>query len=280
MTSGLLARTGILPPNRHRRPGGKNQSSTTGVINLMTSKDSKTRSCALTGLLLALCLAAPSYAAQPKLQLKAYTATYNVKGKGISLGTAEISLQPIENMWRWRMSTQANAFVSLFTDDKPISETTFKWGTDGLRLQKIHIGDENDDKDVETASFDWNGGQMDVFRKNQESRVPLAAEVYDLQSVHLRAAIMQANQENEASFQFYYKGKLIESKLVHVGDESLQIGDRKIEASIYEHSISDSDKSLKYYYEAARPALPLLIENEESGKSQSELRLQKVDWQS
>jgi len=246
----------------------------------MTKRDSKIRSCTLTGLLLALCLAVPSYAAQPEPELKAYTATYDVKGRGISLGTAEISLQPFENMWRWRMTTKANAFVSLFTDDKPVSETTFTWGTDGLHLQKIHIGDENDDKDVETASFDWDGGQMDVFRKNKESQVSLAAEVYDLQSVHLRAAIMQANQEDEASFQFYLKGKLVESKLVHVGNDSLQIGDRKIEASIYEHSISDSDKSLKYYYEAARPTLPLLIENEESGKSQSELRLQKVDWQS
>ncbi len=278
--AGQLAWTGILSPNRHRRQSEKNQSSTTRVIYIMKKQDSKIRSCTLTGLLLAFCLAVPSYAAQPEPELKAYTATYDVKGRGISLGTAEISLQPYENMWRWRMTTQANAFVSLFTDDKPISETMFTWSTDGLRLQKIHIGDENDDKDVETASFDWDDGQIDVFRKNQESQVPLAAEVYDLQSVHLRAAIMQANQEDEASFQFYLKGKLVESKLVHVGNDSLQIGDRKIEASIYEHSISDSDKSLKYYYEAARPTLPLLIENEESGKSQSELRLQKVDWQS
>lgn len=245
---------------------------------MMTKQNSKIRSCTLTSLLLALCLAAPSYAAQPELQ--AYTATYSVKGRGMSLGTAEISLQPFENMWRWRMTTQANAFVSIFTSDKPVSETTFTWGADGLRLQKIHIGDENDDKDVETASFDWNAGQMDVLRKNKESKVKLAAEVYDLQSIHLRAAIMQANQEKEASFQFYNRGQLIESKLVHVGNDRLQIGDREFDASIYEHSISGSDKSLKYYYGAARPTLPLLIEDQKSGESRSELRLQEVDWKS
>lgn len=245
----------------------------------MAMQGLKKRSYTLAGLLLSLCLSAPSYAADPGLELQAYTATYSVTGRGISLGTAEISLQPFEGMWRWRMTTEANAFVSIFTNDKPYSETTFTWDTSGLRLQKIHIGDENGNKDAETANFDWEGGQMDVLRKRKERKAQLADEVYDLQSIHLRAAMMQANQEDEASFKLYYKGKLRASKLAYLGNDSLQIGDRKIDAHIYEHSISDSDKALKYYYEAARPLLPLLIQNRESGKSRSELRLQTVDWQ-
>jgi hypothetical protein len=182
-------------------------------------------------------------------------------------------------MWRWRMTTEANAFVSLFTDEEPSSETTFTWNSDGLRLQNIHIGDENGDKGAETADFDWVGGKVDMVRKRKRRQAQLVDEVYDLQSVHLRAAIMQAKREDEASFQLYYKGKLHDSKLVYLGSESLWIGERKIDARVYEHSIVNSDKALKYYYEAARPLVPVLIENRKSGKSRSELRLQTVDGQ-
>ena len=244
----------------------------------MTRQLWRIRSFTLAGLWLTLCLAAPSQAANTDHDLRAYSATYSVKGRGISLGTAGISLQPSGGMWLWRMTTQANAFVSLFTNNKPFSETTFTWDAEGMRLQKIRIADENDRKDVETARFDWEGGQMNVLRKGKQRQVQLSDEVYDLQSIHLRTAIMQAHQENESTFQLYHKGKLHESKLAYVGNESLRIGDREIDARVYEHSIIGSEKSLKYYYDAAKPTVPLLIVDRKSGKNRSELRLRKVDW--
>jgi len=244
----------------------------------MTMPVSKNRWYTLASLMLALCLGTAAHAAAAELELRAYTATYGVKGRGISLGTASISLQPVEGMWRWRTTTKANAFVAIFTRDRPFSETTFSWSGDGLRLQNILIADENDKKDVETASFDWEAGSMEVLRKGKQKQLQLAEEVYDLQSVHLLAAIMQARHQQQASFKLYRKGKLIDSKLVYIGDGSVKVDGREVEARIYQHSISSSDESLEYYYEADRPLLPLLIKTRKSGKNRSEMRLRKADW--
>jgi hypothetical protein len=244
----------------------------------MTKPVSNNRWYTLASLVLALCFGAASHATAAEFELEAYTATYGVKGRGISLGTATISLQPVEDMWLWRTTTKANAFVSIFTRNKPFSETTFSWSGDGLRLQKILIADENNKKDAETASFDWDGGSMDVLRKGKQKQLQLAEEVYDLQSVHLLAAIMQAKQQQQASFKLYRKGKLIDSKLVYLGNGKVKVAGQEIEARIYEHSISSSDESLEYYYEAARPLLPLLIKTRKSGKNRSEMRLKKADW--
>ncbi len=247
----------------------------------MTMRTSNNRWYTPASLLLALCLGVASQAgAAEELELRAYTATYGVKGRGIALGTAEISLQPFEGGWRWRTTTRANAFVSLFTRDRPFSETTFSWNGDELRLQKILIADENDRKDVETASFDWAGGSVDILRKGKQKQLQLTQEVYDLQSVHLLAAIMQTRQQQEVSFKLYRKGKLIDSKLVYLGSGKLEVAGEEIDAHIYEHSISGSKESLEYYYEASRPLLPLLIKTRKSGKNRSQLKLRSTDWQS
>jgi len=248
----------------------------------MTRSCSSTRFYSIPSLGLALCLSlwlcAPLQAAE--LPLRAFSATYDVKSGGMTLGTAKLSLEPYEQQWRWRLTTKVNAFISIFVSDQPYSETVFTQSGNRMLLQSIVIGDENDSKDIETADFDWQQGKMKVLRKGKHKKRELTTDVYDLQSIHLLGAAMQLSDRQESRVQFYRKGKLIEAQMVYRGESKVRLKDKEVATHIYEHSISGADESLKYHYDQHNPLLPVLIQSNESGKSKSSMKLLKVEWQS
>jgi hypothetical protein len=215
-----------------------------------------------------------------EVPLRAYTAIYDLTKSSMKLGTAELSLEPLEKMWRWRLTTRPSGLVAMVTSKKPYSETTFIREHDQIRLQQIVISDENDSKNLESASFDWNSRQMEVLRKGKRSSVNLTTEVYDYQSIHLLATAMQLQQLNEVTFTFYRKGKLVESRLVYRGKAVLKVNDRDTNANIFEQTISGSKTTVKYSYDQQNPLLPLLIETRKGDDSPSTITLRKVEWHS
>jgi len=229
-------------------------------------------------LLLALCLYVPVL--QAEIPLRAFTATYALKIGGLSPAIAKLSLEPFENMWRWRMITQAKGIYAVFIRKQPYSETLFKQTANDPQLQSILITDDNKDLRQEYASFDWEAGQMQVLRKGENLQQPLTEGVYDYQSIHLLAADMQLREQQSRNLLFYYKGNLVGSELSYVGDESVEINGKQTLARLYLHTFDDSLYELRYYYEASNPLLPLLIERLEEDESPSTLTLQKVDWRS
>lgn len=244
----------------------------------MTRFRSTNRFCLILSLWLPLWFCLPLQAAE--LPLRAFTATYKVKASGMTLGIARLSLEPREQQWRWYLTTEVSSFVSLFVSDQPYSETVFVQQDGRLLLQSIIIGDENDRKDIETADFDWQNGSMKVLRKGKNKNRKLTTDVYDLQSIHLLAAAMQLSNQRDSRVQFYRKGKLIEARLLYLGEENLKVDGKSVATKIYEHSISGADESLKYYYDQENPVLPVLIQSNESGKSKSSMKLLDVEWHS
>ncbi|MCP4471619.1 MAG: DUF3108 domain-containing protein [Gammaproteobacteria bacterium] len=234
------------------------------------------RSISIPSLLLALCLCLPAFAEE--VPLRAYTASYNLHRGSLHIGMAEISLEPVEQLWRWRLTTRARGIYSLFIHKKPYSETTFSRVHDDVRLQKIVIGDEKDKDEYESASFNWEAGRMKVLRKGKRDKVKLAAGVYDYQSIHLLTAAMQRHQLDEETVDFYRKGKLVKSRLVYRGEETIDIGGRQIEAKVFMQTLDGSDNVIRYFYDADKPLLPLLIENRDGDDSPNILRLREVNW--
>ena len=234
----------------------------------------------LTNLLLSFALAVSTGVMAAEVPLRAFTASYDLTNSGIKLGTVELSLEPLEQIWRWRLTTLPSDLVAMLTRKKPYSETTFIREHDQIRLQQIVISDENDSKNLESASFDWKSRQMKVLRKGKRSSVNLTTEVYDYQSIHLLATAMQLQQLNEVTFTFYRKGKLVESRLVYRGKAVLKVDDRDTNANIFEQTISGSKTTVKYSYDQQNPLLPLLIETRKGDDSPSTITLRKVDWHS
>jgi hypothetical protein len=215
-----------------------------------------------------------------EVPLRAFTASYDLTRSGMKLGTVELSLEPLEQIWRWRLTTQPSGLLAMVTNKKPYSETTFIREQDQIRLQQIIISDENDSKNLESASFDWKSRQMKVLRKGKHSSVNLTTEVYDYQSIHLLATTMQLQQLNEVIFNLYRKGKLVESRLVYRGKGSVKVGDRDTNANIFEQTTTKSKTTVKYSYDLQNPLLPLLIESRKGDDAPSTMTLRKVDWHS
>ena len=217
-----------------------------------------------------------------EVPLRAFTATYDLTWGGMNLGTTDLSLEPVKELWRWRLTTRARGIYSMFIRKKPYSETTFSHSHDQIRLQQIVIADENNkNKDkYESASFDWKSGQMQVIRKGKHSSVALTTGVYDYQSIHLLAAAMQLQDRDNATVIFYRKGKLVESRLVFRGKGSVEIGGKDIDVRIYEQTVTGSKTRVKYFYDQKNPLLPLLIERRREDDSPSTLKLREVEWRS
>jgi hypothetical protein len=215
-----------------------------------------------------------------EVPLRAFTAIYDLTTRGMNLGITKLSLEPVNELWRFRLTTRARGLYSILIHKKPYSDTTFSQSWDRVRLQQIIIADEKNKDDYESASFDWKSGQMQVMRKGKHTSEALTTDVYDYQSIHLRAAAMQLQDQENATVTFYRKGKLVESRLSFHGEGSVKIGGKDIDARIYEHTVAESKTRIKYYYDRKNPLLPLFIENRRGDDPPITLKLREVDWRS
>ena len=231
-------------------------------------------------LVLSLMLSLGVTARAAEVPLRAFTASYDLTTKGMNLGTTTLSLEPVKELWRWRLTTRARGIYSVFIHKKPYFETTFSHNHDQVRLQQIVVGDENNKEIIESASFDWKNGQMKAVRKGKHASIALTTGVYDYQSIHLLAAAMQLQELKNATASFYNKGKLVETRLIFRGTGSVKIGGKDIDARIYEQTTTGSKTRVKYYYDEKNPLLPLLIERRRADESPAVLKLREVEWRS
>jgi hypothetical protein len=234
----------------------------------------------LTTVLLSIALTVSTGVMATEVPLRAFTASYDLTRSGMQPGTSELKLEPLEKIWRWRLTTRPSGLLAMVTSKKPYSETTFIREHDQIRLQQIVIVDENDSENLESASFDWKSRQMKVLRKGKRSSVNLTTEVYDYQSIHLLAAAMPLQPLNEVTFTFYRKAKLVKSRLVYRGKGSVKLGDRDTIANIFVQTICGSKTAVEYSYDQQNPLLPLLIESRKGDDAPSTMTLRKVDWHS
>jgi hypothetical protein len=194
------------------------------------------------------------------------------------IAVAQLSLQGSDGLWRWRLTTKARGIYALFIDKSPYSETSFTQNNNDIQLQQIVVADSADKKKHESAIFDWNKGNIAVLRRGKQNQLPLNAEVYDYQSIHLLTAEMYLQQLNNKTIDFYLKGRLVKSRVVYSGEGNVDINGKSIAALVFEQVIVRSNSKIKYYYDENNPLLPLRIEKLESGESPTILSLREVTW--
>ncbi len=227
-------------------------------------------------LLLAVSLFSPRLAAE--VPLRTFIASYDLLQNGRYIAVAQLSLQGSDKLWRWRMTTKARGIFALFISKSPYSETAFTQNDNDIQLQQIVIRDSTDKKKHESANFDWDKGSVAVLRRGKQNQLPLTAEVYDYNSIHLLTAAMYLQQLKNTTIDFYLKGKLVKSRVVYSGEENVDINGESINALVYEQLMVKSNSKIRYYYDANNPLLPLRIEKLESGESPTTLSLREVSW--
>jgi hypothetical protein len=246
----------------------------------MNRRPSKPRFNSIPGisLLLALGLTACWSAAAAQSGLRPYIASYDLYSSGMHVAITELRLERREDHWRWRMLTRARGIYAIFTDKEPFSETSFSLAGESMLLREIRLSDYGDDRHYETARFDWDDGRLRVLRKGKSWEVGLSGGVYDYQSIHLLAAAMGREQLQASTVDFYRKGKLVKSRLVYSGRETVDIDGRKFDTDVYEQVVTRSNGKVRYYYDTEHPLLPLRVERLESGESPSVMTLREVSW--
>lgn len=227
-------------------------------------------------ILIVLTLISPAQAGDTQLQ--AYSASYDLHKGGMHLATSELSLQPLDELWRWRTTVKPRGIYSLLTSSSSFSETTFKQIDSDIRLQQVVVSDPANLDKFESASFDWDRGSIDVLRKGKQKQLELKTTVFDYNSLHLLAAMMREHHLDKTDFIFYRKGRLRTSTIIYLGETEVEINDEQVPAHIFEQTITKSKSRVKYYYDAAHPLLPLRIERFKSDESPAILTLREVEW--
>ena len=54
-----------------------------------------------------------------EVPLRAFTATYDLTTRGMNLGITKLSLEPVKELWRLRLTTRARGLYSILIHKKP-----------------------------------------------------------------------------------------------------------------------------------------------------------------
>lgn len=195
-----------------------------------------------------------------EVPLAAFEANYELFYGKTKAANAQLTLSQTGANWRWFLLTKPKGLLTLLAPGKPFSETIFARVDGNHRIQQITVADKGEkDKQLETAKFDWNNQQVKTLRKDVSNSLPLAGDVYDNLSIHLFSAKMLDENQQQASVDFYYKGRVVKSDLKQGGKTSITINENKVDVMVVEQSVEGSRTKYKYYYDPATPYIPMKI---------------------
>ena len=217
---------------------------------------------------------ASSYADDDSLQ--AFRASYDLFRNDKQVGETYLVIEKGINRLSMQMITKPSGLYALITNLKPVTETTLVRTKGDFRLSTVRILTNIDDVPQEVVELDWQKAILTARRKNKQYLLPLSEAVYDYLSIHWLAAQMSLANSDQYQLKFYRKGKLMTSTLTRAGLETLDIGGKRIETTVFEQSFKDSSRRLKYHYDRQNPWLPMRIERSKKGKKTTVLLLKSV----
>jgi hypothetical protein len=213
-----------------------------------------------------------------ELTLQAFDANYSLHIAGLHVGYSTLSLSQSGNLWRWQTSSEPRGVYSLLTNKKPYSETRFLLDNSRHLIQNLLISDEGDKNLYETAHFNWQKNQAKVLRKKVTSTASLSGDVYDYHSINWLVANMMKTEKTKLEVSFYMKGAIVKSVVKRIDDKNIEVAGQKVSAWVYEQTTANSSSKLQYYFNPAKPLLPLKIEKIKPGKKTAILLLKSATW--
>jgi hypothetical protein len=210
--------------------------------------------------------------------LRAFDANYSLHIAGLHVGYSTLSLSQSGNLWRWQTSSEPRGVYSLLTNKKPYSETRFLLDNGRHLIQNLLISDEGDKNLYEMAHFNWQKNQVKVLRKKVTSTASLSGDFYDYHSINWLVANMMKTEKIKLKVDFYMKGAIVKSIVKRIDDRNIEVAGQKLSAWVYELTTANSSSKLQYYFNPAKPLLPLKIEKIKPGKKTTILLLKSATW--
>jgi hypothetical protein len=230
----------------------------------------------LIGLFLLISNIVPSIAGELKLQ--AFDANYSLHTAGLHVGYSKLSLSQSGDLWRWQTSSKPRGVYSLLSNKKPYSETRFSLNAGRHLIQNILISDEGDKNLYETAHFNWQNKQAKILRKKVTSSASISGDVYDYHSINWLVANMMKAEKTELKVDFYVKGAVVKSTIKRIDNKNIDTAGQKVSAWVFEQTTANSTSKLHYYFNPAKPLLPLKIAKLKPGKKTAILLLKSATW--
>jgi len=195
-----------------------------------------------------------------EVPLATFEANYELFYGKTKAASAQLTLSQTGGNWRWFLLTKPKGLLSLLAPGEPYSETIFARVDGNHRIQEITVADKGEkDKQLETAKFDWNNQRVETLRKDVSNSLPLAGDVYDNLSIHLFSAKMLDENLQQASVDFYYKGKVVKSELKQLEKTSITINGNEVDVMVIGQSVEGSGTKYTYYYDPGAPYIPMKI---------------------
>lgn len=216
------------------------------------------------------------------LKIPEFEATYKVEKNGFDAIRMTLSLKKDQDLWILSSYSEAIGVVSLFAGDQNVTEqSTFTIdGEDKLMPKEyryIHKGsDKNRDQHY---VFDWLRGKINIDYRGDEKILPLNAGTLD--SFSAQYALIRDAQKNQQEFTYSVisKGEPEIHRFVKLGNEILNTKLGKLDTIKLQRQKNDKDMTTYTTWHAPLlNYLPVKILKQENGKTELEMRLQKVKW--
>jgi len=91
------------------------------------------------------------------------------------------------------------------------------------------------------------------------NNLPLTGEVYDNLSIHLFSAKMLDENLQQASVDFYYKGRVVKSELKQFEKTNITVNENEVEVMVIGQSVDGSSTKYRYYYDPDTAYVPKKI---------------------
>lgn len=212
------------------------------------------------------------------VKLQAFEADYSLHIEGLHVGNSKITLAQSDNLWQWQTISKPRGVYKILSDKNPYSETRFAL-VDGRHLiQRLLLSDEGNKNFHETAHFDWQTRKAQVLRDKVTSVLTVDEDIYDYNSINWLAANMMNTGKTEQTVDFYIKGQIVKSIVKRLDNQDLKAAGQTISAWVYEQTTEINESRFKYYFDPAKPLLPIKIEKLKPDRKTSILLLKSATW--
>jgi hypothetical protein len=226
--------------------------------------------------LAALAGTAPKSNANPAVEMKPYTARYQVSYRGLNGGEIESSFQRANGNGLWRYETRAYPSIlgRIAVSPQARETSTVLVSADSVRPMSFNFddGSASSTKDVKLA-YDWSKGKVTGTADGKPVDITLLPDTQDTASV--QAAMIQAllaGQKPQA-FPIITGGKLREYRYWFEGVQQVMTPLGKVDAEVWANQRDGSTRVTKTWHVPSLGYVPVQAIQYRKGKAEVHMKL-------
>lgn len=204
----------------------------------------------MSGLLLALCLAAP-VAPADEGQLAPFTADYDVHYGGVDVGSSRTRVQRSAEPGRWIIESRSNAsgLAKLVAGGTLLQRSTFDLDLNGVRPLSYHFDDgtRQSDRDVK-LEFDWRSSRVRGTAEDEPVDVATAPGLQDAASIQALVLARLRSGAEPGTIDMIEKDRIKRYQYTRLRRERLKTAIGELDTIVYRSAREGSGRETFFWY--------------------------------